>query len=263
MIVKPSDTIAVWFSCGAASAVAAKLTLDKYRGTCTVRVVNNPVAEEDSDNRRFLRDIEQWLGVEIEMAINPKYPECSAVEVWEKRKFMAGIHGAPCTGELKKKARQHWENSNKADWHVLGFTADEVDRHEQFALTERENVLPILINAGLTKSDCWAILLDEGIALPRVYDWGLPNANCLGCVKATSPTYWNLIRQVAPDVFASRAEQSRRLGVRLVRVKGKRIFLDELDPAAKGNSMETLGAECGSFCEERQPSLFYGNGPAA
>ena len=70
MIVKPSDTIAVWFSCGAASTVAAKLTLDKYRGTCTVRVVNNPVAEEDSDNRRFLRDIEQWLGVEIEMAIN-------------------------------------------------------------------------------------------------------------------------------------------------------------------------------------------------
>lgn len=30
MEVKENDLIAVWFSCGAASAVAAKLTTDKY-----------------------------------------------------------------------------------------------------------------------------------------------------------------------------------------------------------------------------------------
>ena len=54
--------IVVWFSCGVASAVAAKLTIDQYEATHEIRVVNNPVAEEDNDNRRFLKDVEQWLG---------------------------------------------------------------------------------------------------------------------------------------------------------------------------------------------------------
>ena len=91
--------IAVWFSCGAASAVAAKLTLEKYSD---VRVINNPVAEEDEDNRRFLRDVETWLGVKIESAVNPKYPTSSAYDVWARRNYMSGVSGAVCTVELKK-----------------------------------------------------------------------------------------------------------------------------------------------------------------
>jgi hypothetical protein len=74
--------IAVWFSCGAASAVAAKLTIEKYPD---VRVVNNPVVEEDEDNERFLSDVETWLGVKIERATNSKYPSCSARDVWQDR----------------------------------------------------------------------------------------------------------------------------------------------------------------------------------
>ena len=42
VIVKSSDKIAVLFSCGAASAVALKLTVDKY-GLDNVYAVNNPV----------------------------------------------------------------------------------------------------------------------------------------------------------------------------------------------------------------------------
>lgn len=62
------QVIAVWFSCGAASAVAAKLTLERYGNLCDVRVVNNPVAEEDEDNRRFLADVQDWLGVTTALA---------------------------------------------------------------------------------------------------------------------------------------------------------------------------------------------------
>ncbi len=243
--------IAVWFSCGAASAAAAKLTVEKY-GTGNVRVVNNPVAEEDADNLRFLDDVQSWIGVEVEQAVNPAFPSASAREVWDKRKAMsfAKSGGAPCTGELKKKARQLWEAQNKPDWHVFGFTIDEKKRHENFVLTERENVLPVLINAGMTKRDCAVMVQDAGIVLPRVYEQGYPNANCLGCVKATSPTYWNHVRQINPDVFRDRAEQSRRLGVRLVRYKGQRIFLDELPPDAKGRPMKSLKFDCGIICEE-------------
>lgn len=249
---KAGDTIAVWFSCGAASAVAAKKTLERYGNLCNVRIVNNPVIEEDADNFRFLKDVERWLGKEIEFAQNPKYPSCSAVDVWNARKFMSGPMGAPCTKELKKGARQHWETQNKVEWHVLGFTANEKHRYDRFIITERDNVLPILIEAGITKDDCFKVLIEAGIELPLVYRMGYPNANCIGCVKASSSTYWNHVRKNHPDVFASRSEQSRRIGAKLAYYKGKRIFLDELPPDAKGHPMKGLDFECGIFCEERK-----------
>jgi len=242
------ETIAVWFSCSAASAVAAMKTIEQYGDSCNVRVVNNPIKEEDSDNLRFLKDVEKWLGVKIESAINSKYPSCSAVDVWEKRSFMSGPKGAPCTLELKKVARQQFEMDNDIDWHVIGFTSEEERRFCNFQENERRNTLPVLIEAGLSKADCYQILLDAGIRPPSSYAEGWPNANCKGCVKATSPTYWNFVRVVAPLVFLERAVQSRRIGARLVRVNGKRIFLDELDPKAKGRPMKNLDFECGIFC---------------
>jgi len=244
------ETIAVWFSCGAASAVAAKKTIEKYGKTHRIRVLNNPVAEEDEDNRRFLEDVQNWLGIDIETVSSKKFPSNSAVEVWEKRQFMSGTAGAPCTLELKKYARQEWEKENQADWHVLGFTYEEKPRHDRFVMTERSNVIPVLIDEKITKSDCYYILQSQGLELPRVYSLGYPNANCIGCVKATSPTYWSHVKSVHPDVFQKRAEQSRRIGARLVRYKGKRLFLDELPDGAKGNPMKNMDIECGLFCEE-------------
>jgi hypothetical protein len=244
------ERVAVWFSCGAASAVAAKKTIELYGNTHEIRVVNNPVIEEDADNVRFLHDIQQWLGLKIEFAVNSKFPSCSAVDVWNKRNFMSGPLGAPCTIELKKHARQEWEATHKPDWHVLGFTAEEKSRYDRFILTERDNVLPVLIDAGITKQDCIDILTAEGIDIPHIYKQGYPNANCIGCVKATSPTYWNLVRKQHPEIFASRAQQSRQIGARLVRVNNERIFLDELDPSTQGRPLKQLHIECGIFCEE-------------
>lgn len=249
----PGDLIAVWFSCGAASAVAAKLTVEQHPAE-VVRILNNPVAEEDEDNRRFLRDVEAWVGVEIETVVNPAFPSASAKEVWAQRKAMAFPGGAPCTVELKKRARQVWENEHRPNWHVLGFTADEAKRHERFTRSERENVLPVLIEAKMTKDDCYAMLKREGIEPPRIYKQGYPNANCIGCVKATSPTYWNHVRDKHPEIFEQRSKQSRELGARLVRYKGQRVFLDELPADAKGRPMKNMDVECGSFCEEFDPS---------
>jgi 3'-phosphoadenosine 5'-phosphosulfate sulfotransferase (PAPS reductase)/FAD synthetase len=240
--------IAVWFSCGAASAAALKLTVDKY-GADNVYAVNNPVIEEHHDNKRFAEDVAKWVGIDIQYAVNSKYPLASVVDVFDRRKGMAFPHGAPCTVELKKRARQEWEESHPVDWHVLGFTVDERNRHDRFVLTERDNVLPILIDANMTKNDCADMIRAAGIKLPEIYGRGFPNANCIGCVKATSPTYWNLVRREFPEVFDQRAEQSRRLGARLVRVKNERIFLDELDPKAKGRPLKTM-PDCGLFCEE-------------
>jgi len=243
--------IAVWFSCGAASAVAAKLSLDKWGRDNKVSILNNPIKEEDEDNQRFLRDCEGWLGVKVESVVNKKYPNQSCVEVWDKRQFMSGPLGAPCTQELKKKARQDWEVNNKPDYTVLGFTSEETKRADRFRLTERDTLLTPLIESNLTKEDCFRIIQQAGIELPRIYKLGYPNANCIGCVKAGSATYWNLVREKHPEVFEQRSDQSREIGSKLVYYKGKRIYLDELPPEAKGRSLKGYDFECGIFCEEK------------
>lgn len=240
-------TIAVWFSCGAASAVAAKKTMELYGDTHTIRVLNNPVVEEHHDSLRFKDDIAKWLNVEIETVMNPSYKHCSAEEIWEERGFMSGVRGAPCTMLLKREARRKWEMTNHCDYHVLGFTADEKIRYADHA-RKYPNTLPVLIEAGITKADCFRIISEAGIALPEIYHLGYPNANCIGCVKATSPTYWNHVRKVHPEVFQRRAEQSRELGARLVRHKNVRMFLDELPPDAVGRPMKDMDFECGIFC---------------
>lgn len=240
------ETIAVWFSCGAASAVAAKKTIEKYGESHNVIVVNNLVVNEHEDNRRFLRDCENWIGQKIIIATNRKYPSCDITEVFKKRKYMSGVSGAPCTKELKKEARYQFEKKVNIDWHVLGFTVDEKKRSDRFMRYERENLIPVLIDENLTKQDCFSILLSEGIKLPKIYDLGYPNANCIGCVKSQSPTYWNLVRQTFPKVFKERAKQSREIGVKLVVRKGERIFLDELLPTDKGGKIKSW--ECGIFC---------------
>lgn len=289
-LVKKGDTIVVWFSCGAASAVAAKKTIEMYGDICDIRIVNNPIKDEDEDNQRFLKDVEKWLGYTIEYAINPKYPNASCVEVWDKRQFMSGPYGAPCTLELKKEARKHWEKNNHHDWLVLGFTSEEEHRFNRFKMTERENILGILIESGISKSDCFFQIMEAGIELPAIYKRGYPNANCIGCVKSSSATYWNHVREQDPEVFEERSNQSREIGARLIKVhpkhldwcynegkvwynsrtgeclttvgKGKngkptyktesvRIFLDELKPDVKGTPLKNLDFECGIFCEER------------
>lgn len=242
-----NKTIAVWFSCGAASAVAAKLIVDKYKHCNRILIVNNPIKEEHFDNRRFKDDIENWLNHPIIEAKNKEFPNASIVEVFDKRRYMSGINGAPCTQLLKREARYQFELQNEIDYHVLGFTYDEISRHEKFTTRERGNVIPALIDAKFSKIDCFRTIGQAGILLPAIYGLKFPNANCIGCVKSESPTYWNLVRKEFPDVYDCRAEQSRRIGCKLVKLKGKRIYLDQLKPTDKGGIIKSF--ECGIFCD--------------
>lgn len=248
--IPKGSEITVWFSCGAASAVAAKKTIELFGDSCQIRVVNNPVLEEHPDNRRFLTDVESWIGQKIEIAINPKYPDCSAEQVWAKKKAMAFPTGAPCTTALKKKARQYWESNNSQDYLVLGFTREEWRRSANFQKFERTNLLPVLMDLRISKQDCVDLVQSEGLRVPEIYSLGFPNANCIGCPKASSPTYWNLVRTHFPDIFQDRSRQSRELGARLVQLKGDRIFLDQLSPSAVGNDLKSMSVACGIFCEE-------------
>jgi len=232
----------VWFSCGAASAVAAKLIVDRHTSSCEV-VYCDTLISEHPDNKRFLKEVEVWIGRKITIIKSDKFG--SVDDVFEKTRYISGIKGARCTVEMKKIPREKWQKPN--DIHVFGYTFDEVKRADTF---EKNNpaldVEWILIDEKIDKHRCLAILSEAGIKLPEMYSLGFDHNNCLGCVKATSPKYWNKVRMNFPSVFKNRCVQSRLLGVKLVRFKGERIFLDELPVDATGPKEDI---ECGPVCQ--------------
>lgn len=242
----------VWFSCGAASAVAAKLAVEKYGASREVVVVYCDTSRsEHPDNLRFLADVERWIGQPVLRLRSEKY--ATVDEVFERTRYMSGVDGARCTVEMKKVPRFAFQRAD--DLHLFGLTADEESRIADFIENNPELDLDWILrdtDVGITKNDCYVRLMNAGIDLPAMYRLGYDHNNCMGCVKATSPGYWSKIREDFPDVFARRAAQSRALGVRLVRVRGERIFLDEL-PAGRF-PMERENLSCGPDCAI-QPSL--------
>ena len=236
-----SGRVLVWFSAGGASAVALKLAAQKYPD---VRGIYCDLSkDEHPDNVRFRADVERWTGVKVEVVKSKLYDTTD--EVFEARKYMGGISGAPCTVEMKKIPRFAYQWAE--DVHIFGMTVDEHARIKSFENDNHELFLEWpLRDAGLSKSDCLKILTDAGIEIPAMYRLGFENNNCIACVKATSPHYWNRTRKNFPERYRQRAEQSRRLGVRLVRYKGVRIFLDELPEDASEKITEDLS--CGPQC---------------
>lgn len=155
-----------------------------------------------------------------------------------------------------------WRVTEIADGRVeaeaFGYTQDEAARAARFQRINPEvRLLSLLMTNGLTKDDCHAIVQRAGIELPRMYRLGYRNANCVGCVAAQSPNYWNRVRRTHPEVFARRAVLSRSLGVRLVKMTAgdrERVYLDELDPALDDGDLEPA-TECSLLCYMAESQL--------
>ena len=237
--------VLVSFSCGAASAVAAKMAVDKYGGRVEV-IYCDTLKYEHPDNERFLRDVERWIGKNITILKNPKYDDI--FDVFRKTGWLVGPSGARCTKELKRVVRKDYQKPG--DVHVLGLTADETDRIDLFEAHNPIEVDWILRDAGVTKSECYRVIQRVGIALPAMYLLGYNNNNCIGCVKG-GIGYWNKIRVDFPDAFDRMAKFERVINVAInkSRIGGtrKRLFLDELDPSA-GRDVPLPDIECGVLC---------------
>ena len=246
--------IVVWFSCGTASATAAKLTIgrlakrpaDGYR----LVIARCVVPEEHPDNDRFAADCEIWFGQAVLNLKSHEYDSCE--DVWRRERFMAGRHGARCTIEMKKAVRWAFEKEFLPDCQVFGYTVEEKPRAERFRAGNPDVPLCVpLIDAGLTKANCHAMVDRVMLVLPEMYRLGFNNANCIGCVNSQAPSYWNRVRRHFPEVFAERAALSRELGARLVRTNPRprrHLFLDELDPTLDAGDPDPP-MECGLGCE--------------
>ncbi|KZY53466.1 MULTISPECIES: hypothetical protein [unclassified Sulfitobacter] len=220
------ERVLIWWSTGAASYTAAKIALRKYPDALIVRCETE---NEDEDNYRFERDAMRRLNRNVTLLKSEEYQ--SVPDVWDRRKFMAGHHGAPCTAEMKIAPRLDFQRPT--DRHIFGYTAD-ADDVKRFKRLEKNffelDVEAPLIEKGVTKAGTLAMVERDGLALPRTYGMGFPCGNCLktGCSKASSPDYWALFRFHFPRRFAETAARCRRLGARLTRINGVRIFIDEI-----------------------------------
>ena len=238
-----------WFSCGAASAVATKLALSE--STTPVEIVYCHVREEHPDNMRFKQDCEQWFEQEIKVIRNEKY-DGSIYNVFEKTKYLVGIAGAPCTRLLKKEMRKDYEQAG--DRQVFGYTVEEQDRVDRFIDANNDvNLWSILIDKGLTKQDCLAILQRAKIELPAMYELGYQNNNCIGCVKGGAG-YWNKIRIDFPKQFDRMAAMEKKIGAKILKIGDERIWLSDL-PKDAGDYPKEQAIECGIFCHMAEEDI--------
>ena len=251
-----NERILCQFSCGAASAVATKLTLAEYGDRAVI--VNAFIEEEHRDNRRFAQDCEKWFGREIVNLRDTKY-DASAIKVFEAVGYIKGPHGAACTTRIKRGLLRQFERPG--DVLVLGYTAEEQDRLDDWRETwpDRPIIAP-LIDRGLTKQDCKSMVLRAGIELPLMYRLGYDNANCIACVKG-GLGYFRAIREDFPEQFERLAQAEDKVAQlhgtnayilrhRSGPLKGQRFPLREL-PAGVPRRNEALPA-CGLICESAE-----------
>ncbi len=247
------NRVVSWYSCGAASAVATKLAI---ASGVNVTVAYCEVKEEHPDNMRFLKDCEKWFGQKIIILGNDKYKR-SIYEVFDKTRYLSGHNGARCTKELKKQMRIDFQKPN--DVQVFGYTVEEQRRVDNFIDANNEvELLTPLIDSGLTKSDCLAMIQSAGIELPEMYKLGYKNNNCRGCVKAQSPAYWKKIQIDFPEYFEKMLVQEKRLNVKICKatingVADVRMQLDDLPIWIKPKD-DSPDIQCGIFCELAQQS---------
>ena len=244
------------FSCGAASAVATKLALAQYGDRCCI--VNAYIEEEHPDNRRFAQECEAWFGAPITTLRDTKY-DASVVKVFKTVGYIKGPHGAACTTRIKRGLLKKFEKPG--DVLVLGFTAEEKRRADDWYANwpDRPAIFP-LIERGLTKSDCKAMVERAGIQLPYMYRAGYSNANCIGCIKG-GLGYWRAIRVDFPEHFEGVAQaedvvialhgmNGAILRYRSGPLKGQRFRLRDLPdgPIMRNEELPS----CGLVCEEAE-----------
>jgi hypothetical protein len=221
--------------------VAAKLTLV---GESNAVIAYTDPGAEHPDNERFIADCERWFEKNVLRLRSTTYRD--TWDVWARRRFLVGPAGAPCTAELKKRVRFIFQRPD--DIQVFGYTVEEHHRAKRFReQNPGVDLRTPLIDRGLTKSDCLAIIERAGIEVPAMYRLGYRFNNCVGCVKG-GIGYWNKIRMDFPETFARMATLERDIGHSILSDTDGPIWLDELDPM-RGNHQNEPAIECSLLCQ--------------
>lgn len=212
--------IIAWWSGGVTSAVVCKLCIDLY-GKDRVRVIFIDTRNEDVDTYRFLKDCQDWYGVDIETIASQEYKTIQ--EVWEKHLSLNTATGAICSTILKRRVREDWEKTNKWTHQAFGFDMKEPHRAMSMTMNNpKVKAIYPLMMFGLLKKDCVRIMQDANIELPKPYQKGYNNNNCdiTGCVQG-GIGYWQKRKREEYDKF----ERMALMEHKLTNLKGKPVTI--------------------------------------
>lgn len=236
----------VWFSCGAASFTVSHLLAQQ---NIEHELVYCDTGSEHIDNKRFIREAEQYLHKNVTVLKNEKYE--NVIDVLRKHKYINGIRGAMCTGLLKKSLRFKYQRHD--DIQYFGYTIEEKHRADRFLQSFPEvNAKFPLIEHQITKNECIGILSQLKIEMPIMYKLGYNNNNCIGCVKG-GKGYWNKIRIDFPEVFFEMAKLEREVGATCI----NGVYLDELQEGEGIHKIQKI--ECDFICQLYTQPFFLNN----
>jgi hypothetical protein len=229
-----------WFSAGITSAVACKLALKQYDD---VQLFYIQIDSAHIDNKRFIEDCEKWYGQKINIIKSEKYND--QFEVASKG-YINSPNGAACTKVLKKDVRANLQKKYPDANQIFGFeySKKEINRAVRFS-QQNSNIKPLypLIEMKMTKQMCAELLLMNRIRLPKMYELGYHNNNCIGCVKG-GKGYWNMIRKDFPEHFDKMKNIELEIGHSCI----NGTFLNDLSPN-EGKNEPPILPDCGNFCE--------------
>jgi hypothetical protein len=196
-----SYLVSVQMSGGAASYIAAKLTLEEY-GHDGVALIFADTKIEDGDLYRFLADAESRLNHPVIRIAEGRDPWT----VFFDRRMMGNSRIDPCSDILKRKLLDKWRKENCADDCTLIIGYDATEDHRLQPLKARMapvNVRAPLLERGIWKEQVYELVTADGLRLPRLYEMGFTHNNCGGfCVKAGHASF-ALLLETMPERYAA------------------------------------------------------------
>lgn len=192
----------VLFSGGLGSYFTARRLLERGIKKEDIILLFTDTKIEDPDLYRFMEETTKQLGIPL-----TDYSDGRDIwEVFHDRKFLGNSRVDPCSEDLKRKMSRKFLKNYKPDECIiyLGFDWTEMNRFEkaQKAWLPYRIECPLIDKPYLDKEDMKAILVEEGIELPRLYKLGFAHNNCGGgCVKAGIGHFAHLL-DTLPEVYA-------------------------------------------------------------
>lgn len=220
----------VCYSGGHSSGLVGIEVARKY-GTAVLLNHDIPGHVEDSDIKRFKREVAEYLGLPITYASHPD-PSADQFDVTvQAQAFKVDSGPELCTHRLKTEPFMKWlaENANPAtDVIYYGFDAGETTR-----IQRRSGIMSALgwrteypLAIGWERT----ILATEHIGIARPNTYGVfKHANCTGCLKA-GWQHWFVVYCTRPDIWAKGKWAEEEIGYAIHHDETGPVYLEDMEP---------------------------------
>lgn len=204
----------VLLSGGHDSALVAVEVVRRYGRNGTVLLNHDIHARvEDTDVKRFKREVAAALGVEITYANHPEWDTADQFDVVRKARAFKVRNGQElCTSRLKTEPFMAWLKANAPPGTVtLYYGFDATENHR---ILRRSTILAAQGYESAYPLAHWPRTIHStreiGVEPPLTYGaW--KHANCVGCLKA-GWQHWYAVYATRPDVWARGVEAEDDIG---------------------------------------------------